>query len=220
MKRLIDPRVMPVTGETPQERLTRSLPLVGSPGQEYVENRNIPVAIAHDAGVRFDPDWNGRPAVIVPMFDAKHGLCSVHGRYLQQTGNQNKMFTIGPGGGIVSVGKGSYTNPIIIVEGLFDALSLAVCGYSSLATIGRRAPWLPEVCKGKIIILAFDGNCPGESEVAFYRQYLTGANIHRLTPPGHSKDWNTALAKRGQSSVEQWLRYNLLRFTKENVMSS
>ena len=211
--RLNDPLLMPVTGETPQDRLARSLPLFDTPGQEYVENRSIPVAIAHEAGVRFDQDWNGRPAVIVPMTDPNHTLCSVHGRYLSQTGKQNKMFTIGPGGGVLSVCKGYHIDPIILVEGLFDALSLAVCGYSSLATVGRRAPWLPEVCKGRPVILAFDANRPGDSEGVFYKQYLTGANIHRLTPPGHSKDWNSALMKRGSVIVAHWLEYNLRRLT-------
>jgi Toprim-like len=218
--RLNDPPVMPITGEKPLERLTRSLPLFDTPGEQYVEKRGIPVAIAHDANVRFDPDWNGRPAVIVPMFDQNNTLCSVHGRYLEQTGNQNKMFTIGPGGGVLSTGTGFHTDPIIIVEGLFDALSLAVCGYSSLATVGRRALWLSEACKGRLVILAFDGNRPGESEVTFYRQYLLGANIHRLTPPGHSKDWNTALVKRSRVTVEQWLRHKLPGFKTQNTTTS
>ncbi|HEX7903452.1 MAG TPA: toprim domain-containing protein [Chitinophagaceae bacterium] len=216
----IDPRVMPVTGELPQQRLDRGLSLVGTRGEQYVEYRKIPVAIAHDADVRFDPDWNGRPAVIAPMRGENDELCSVHGRYLHQTGNQDKMFTIGPGGGILSVGDGLHANPVIIVEGLFDALSLAVCGYSSIATVGRLAPWLPGVCKGKQVILAFDGNNPGESQTNFYKEYLIDANIHRVTPPGHCKDWNTALVKRGHHVIEQWLNTNILHRKKDNVIVS
>ena len=73
----IDVKVMPATGELPGERLALALPLSGTPGQHYVESRGIPVGIAHDAGVRFDADWNGRPAVIVPMKGLHHELCSV-----------------------------------------------------------------------------------------------------------------------------------------------
>jgi hypothetical protein len=200
---------MPVTGEAPQDRLDRGLPLCGTPGQAYVENRCIPIEIANEAGVRFDPDWNGRPAVIVPMFNNEHTLCSVHGRYLSQSGDQDKMCTIGPGGGILSVRDGCHAEPIILVEGLFDALSLAVCGYSSLATVGRLAPWLPEVCKDKLVLLAFDANKPGEAEVDFYKKILSGAKTRRLTPPGHTKDWNSALMKRGAAMVAHWLEYNL-----------
>ncbi|HEX6192221.1 MAG TPA: toprim domain-containing protein [Chitinophagaceae bacterium] len=216
----IDPRVMPVTGESPQERLQQSTPLFETRGRQYVESRKIPVAIAHNAGVRFDPDWNGRPAVIVPMHGENHELCSVHGRYLHQSGSQDKMFTIGHGGGILSVGDGLNTDPVIIVEGLFDALSLAVCGYSSVATVGRRAPWLPAVCKGKTVLLAFDGNNPGECQAAFYKDFLAGAITYRLTPPGHCKDWNTALVKRGQSVVVQCLRNYILQHRQENIINS
>jgi len=215
----MDPRVMPVTGELPQQRLDLCQPLFGTRGQEYVEYRKIPVSIAHNAGVRFDPDWNGRPAVITSMLGENNELCSVHGRYLHQTGSQDKMFTIGPGGGILNVGDAFHADPLIIVEGLFDALSLAVCGYASLATIGRQAPWLPGVCKDRHVILAFDGNKPGESHVDFYREFLNGATIHRLTPPGHCKDWNTALVKRGSGIVEQWLRNNIHQPRKENLVA-
>jgi hypothetical protein len=212
--RRIDPPVMPVTGEAPQHRLNCGLLLTGTPAQAYIEKRGIPIDIAHEAGVRFDADWNGRSAVIAPMFNQEHALCSVHGRYLNQTGRQDKMFTIGPGGGILSVGDGYHTEPIILVEGLFDALSLAVCGYSSLATVGRLAPWLPEVCKEKLVLLAFDANQPGEAEVDFYKLFLTGAKIHRLAPPGHTKDWNSALMKRGALMVAHWLEYNLRCITR------
>lgn len=218
MMQLIDPLLMPVTGESPQQRLDHSLKLQGTPGEQYVENRSIPAAIAHDAGVRFDPDWNGRAAVIVPMYDDKHVLCSLHGRYLKQAGDQNKMFTIGPGRGVLNVVDGLNSDPIIIVEGLFDSLSLALCGYSSVATVGRKAPWLADFCRGKTVVLAFDGNRPGEATADFYRKMLADANIHRLTPPGHAKDWNSALVKKGPVVVEQWLRFNLKRFAEKQMV--
>jgi Toprim-like len=209
MFRLSDSPLMPKTGETPESRLANAVPLMGTPGQSYVEKRGIPVDIAHEAGVCFDSDWDGRAAVLVPMRDPDGNLCSVHGRYLEQTGQQDKMLTIGPGGGAISVGRGWRDDPIILVEGLFDALSLALCGCSSVATVGRWAPWLPQVCAGKVVWLAFDGNRPGESEAARYKQCLTGAHTRRLPPPGQSKDWNTALVKRGRATVEIWLERHL-----------
>jgi hypothetical protein len=209
MFRLSDSPFMRKTGETPELRLAGAVPLMGTPGQSYVEKRGIPVNIAHEAGVRFDSDWNGRAAVIVPMRDPDGNLCSVHGRYLEQTGQQEKMLTIGPGGGAISVLRGWRDDPIIVVEGLFDALSLAVCGCSSVATVGRWAPWLPQSCAGKVVWLAFDGNLPGEAEAARYKQRLAGADARRLLPPARSKDWNTALVKRGRATVEIWLERHL-----------
>ena len=209
MLRFNDSPTMPGTGESAEERLARALPLFGTPGEAYVEKRGIPVQVAHDASVRFEPDWHGRPAVLVPMKDAAGNLCSLHGRYLQHIGEQNKMLTIGPGGGVVTVMEGLRRDSIILVEGLFDALTLGLCGYGSVATVGRWAPWLPEVCAGKVVWLAFDGNHPGEGAALRYKQLLVRADTRRLPPPGRSKDWNTALANRGRATVEAWLRRHL-----------
>ena len=183
-------------------------PLLNTDGQCYVEKRGISIDLAHEAGVRYDPDWNGRPAVVAAMVDAGSEICSLHGRYLNTIGKQHKMLTIGPGGGIFHVGATWNHDPIILVEGLFDALSLATCGYSAIATVGRLAPFLPEVCKDHIVILAFDGNRPGESEVAFYKDFLTESRCYRITPPGRCKDWNAALMRHGQHGIQQWLKKN------------
>jgi hypothetical protein len=211
MLRSSDLPVMPDTGEGPAERWSRASSLVGTVGQIYMERRGIPIRIALEAGIRYDSDWAGRAAVIVPMKDANGVLCSVHGRYIVQARHEDKMLTIGSGGGVVSVLGGCRNSTIILVEGLFDALSLAVCGYGSVATIGRWAPWLPDLCAHKVVWLAFDSNRPGEIEAARYSQSLANSEIRRLLPPGRSKDWNTALVKRGRATVEAWLDRHLSR---------
>ena len=197
---------MPITGEPPADRLARALPLAGTPGQAYVERRAVPVEVADAAGVRFDADWNGRPAVIVAMRDHQENLTAVHGRYLHSVGKEVKMLTIGPGGGAVSVMGGRQVEPLILVEGLFDALSLATCGWASVATIGRWAPWLPEVTAGRVVWLAFDAGKPGEAHVSWYAERLCDAQVRRLLPPPRCQDWNTALVKRGRGAVSRWIR--------------
>jgi len=176
-------------------------------GQTYVERRDIPLAVADAAGLRFDPDWGGRAAVLVGLYDQTGMLVSVHGRYLSTMRGQDKMLTIGPGGGVAGVRDGWHGEPLILVEGLFDAPSLAVCGCSAVATIGRWAPWLPRVCEGRLAWLGFDSNRPGEREAAAYAQRLP--RVRRLLPPPRCKDWNTALCKRGSASVARWLRDSL-----------
>lgn len=197
---------MPRSNESPDERLAHALPLSGTPGQAYVERRGIPLAIADASGLRFDAHWNGRSAVLVGMYDRQAQLVSVHGRYLETLRGQDKMFTIGPGGGIAMTGAGWQTEPLILVEGIFDALSLKVCGWDSVATIGRWAPWLPDVCAGRIVWLGFDANEPGEDEAASYARRLPRSTLRRLLPPPHCKDWNTALLKRGPAAVTRCLR--------------
>ncbi len=47
-----------------------------------------------------------------------------------------------------------------------------MCGYSAVATVGRHAPWLPKVCRDRSVILAFDGNHPGDAEAKFMMKFL------------------------------------------------
>lgn len=197
---------MPGTGETPAARLARAMSLAGTPGQAYVERRGIPLEVAHAAGVRFDPDFAGRPAVLVALHNQEGGLISVHGRYLETVRGQGKMLTIGAGGGVVSVLGGWQAAPLVLVEGLFDALSLATCGLSCVATIGRWAPWLPQITAHRTVWAAFDANRPGEREVARYAERLNDAAVRRLPPPLRCKDWNTALVKRGAGDLKRWVR--------------
>ncbi len=210
MLRFDDPPRMPGTGEHPEELLARAAPLAGTPGQAYVERRGIPVAIADAAGVRFAADFGGRPAVVAPLWDRAGALVHVHGRYLHTVRGQNKMLTVGPGGGTVNVLGGWTVEPLIVVEGLFDALSLAVCGWAAIGTIGRWPPWLPEVAAGRVVWLAFDATRPGEEEVVRYTERLRAAAVRRLPPPPRCKDWSTALVKRGRGTVAQWLRDRLV----------
>ena len=209
MQRFNDPPRMPGTGESPEERIAHASPLAGTAGQVYVERRGVPLEVADAAGVLFDTNFGGRPAVVASLRDHRDTLVSVHGRYLHVVRGQNKMLTIGTGGGTVSVMGGWHIEPLILVEGLFDALSLATCGWASVATIGRWAPWLPEVTAGREVWLGFDASRPGESDVALYAARLSDADVHRLPPPPLCKDWSTALVKRGRSAVTRWVRDQL-----------
>ena len=192
--------------EGPGEILARAVALAGTPGQAYVELRGVPLEAADAAGVRFDADFGGRAAVIVGLRDRDDNLVSVHGRYLSVVRGQNKMLTIGPGNGMIAVLGGWRAEPLILVEGLFDALSLASCGFSCAATIGRWAKWLPEATAGRVVWLAFDASRPGKADVVRFAGLLRGADLRRLPPPPLCKDWSTALVKRGRIAVTRWLR--------------
>jgi hypothetical protein len=206
MLRFNDPPRMPGTDKSPEELLARALPLAGTPGQAYAERRGVPLAVADAAGVRFDADFGGRPALVAPLNNRTGEITSVHGRYLRTVRGQGKMLTVGAGGGTINVLGGWHADPLILVEGLFDALSLAACGWSCIATIGRWAPWLSEVTNGRTVWLAFDAGRPGEADVARYGERLVGGDLRRLTPPPRCKDWNTALVKRGRDAVTRWVR--------------
>ena len=162
--------------------------------------------VADGAGVRYAADFAGRAAVVAGLYDHHGMLASVHGRYLEVGRRQDKMLTIGPGGGTVIVLGGWRSDPLILVEGLFDALSLAVCGYPCAVTIGRWVPWIPEIATGRTVWLAFDAGRSGEAAVSRYAEQMRTARIRRMLPPGRSKDWNTALVKRGTHVVANWVQ--------------
>lgn len=204
-----DPPRMPGSGEAPAARFARGAALAGTPGAGYVEHRGVPVAVAAAAGLRYDAAFGGRPAVLAPLCDRAGALVAVHGRYLQVVRGQNKMLTVGVGGGALGVGGGWRAEPLILVEGLFDALSLATCGWDAVATIGRWTPWLPEVAAGRTAWLAFDAGRPGEAEVERYAQRLGAAAVRRLPPPPRCKDWNCALRKYGRAALARWLATRL-----------
>ncbi|HEX8113858.1 MAG TPA: toprim domain-containing protein [Kofleriaceae bacterium] len=210
-RRFHDSPLLPGTALGPAECLARAQPLEGTDGQAYVERRGIAVAIATAAGVRFCPDWAGRPAVVIALRDRDGEIRSVHGRYLHNVRGEDKMLTIGAGGGAICVLGGWRSDPLIVVEGLFDALSLAVCGHAAVATIGRDVPWLASIAAGRTVHIASDRTRPGEQDAARLAAALIGARVHRLPPPPRCKDWNTALVKRGPSAVAKWLRDNVGR---------
>ena len=201
-----DPPLMPKSDLSPEQLFACAEPLVGTAGEAYVERRGIPVAVATAAGVAFDGNFGDRPAVITALRDSEQRVTSVHGRYLNTVRGQNKMLTIGSGNGVISVLNGWQAEPLIIVEGLFDALSLAVCGWSAVAHIGRWANWLPGVSAGREVWLAFDASRPAEVDVARYRGRLPHAQVRRVLPPPRCKDWSTALLKRGPGEVTRWLQ--------------
>src|SRR5262249_18810577 len=140
--------------------------------------------LASSADVRFLADCNGRPAVVVLLRDQNDSATAVHARYLEHARGQDKMLTFGVRGGIIAVLPHWRSDPLILVEGLFDALSLAVCGYASIATIGRWAGWLPEFAARRNIWLAFDGNRPGDALANSAAALLCDSQVRRLRPPG------------------------------------
>jgi hypothetical protein len=206
MMRQVDPMRMSGTEESLEDTLSRGVQLAGTPGQRYVERRGIALEIADAAGVRYVGDFAGRPAVIVGLYDQHGILASVHGRYLEVMRRQDKMLTVGPGGGTVNVLGGWRADPLMIVEGLFDALSLAVCGVSCAGTIGRWVPWISEIAQERTVWLGFDAGRSGEAEVTRYAEHMRAAQVRRILPPGRSKDWNTSLVKRGRHVVASWVQ--------------
>jgi hypothetical protein len=205
---------LPGTGEGPEDLWRRSVPLGSTPAEAYLERRRVPLAIAVAAGARFTDDLNGRPAVLARLAGPEGETRAVHGRHLHDRRGEGKMFTVGRSGGVFPVIDGLSADPLILVEGLFDALSLAVAGLPCVATIGR---WLPELARDREVWLAFDGNHPGERSARGFAASLGGSRCRRLRPPGRQGDWNAAARKIGTASLARWLQRNAATTLEEIV---
>lgn len=205
------------TGEGPEDLWRRSVPLVGTAAEAYLERRRVLLEIAAAAGVRFTGDLNRRPAVLARLTGPEDELRAVHGRHLHDRRGEGKMFTVGRSGGVFPVLDGLLVEPLVLVEGLFDALSLAVAGLPCVATIGRWVDWLPGLARGREVWLAFDGNRPGERSARGFAASLGGSRCRRLRPPGSRGDWNAAARKIGVASLTRWVRRDITKALEEIV---
>ena len=192
----------------------------GCPGENYLQSRGVTLDVAHAAGVRFSPEWFGRPAVVFPIRDAQSVLVAAQGRYISD-GKGPKARTVGNKKAGVFLTANFWDDikrgaPIVICEAPIDALSVAICGFPALALCGKDGwpDWLPIKCAFKSVALAFDADDAGDAgaEKLFKALSSLGAKPFRLRPSG--KDWNEMLCSQGQNTLADWLAANLLTETK------
>jgi len=200
-----DPTVDPLSGDDPATALVTSLAVDEPPCAAYLTRRWIPLEVARTAGVRYAPSFAGRAAVLAPMRRRDGELAAVTARYLTTVRGQEKILTVGHEGGVFSVLDGLWADSLVLVEGVFDALSLAVCGVPCVATIGRYVAWLAELAAGRAVLLGFDGNKVGDHAARYYKDRMAGVDCRRLRPPPSCKDWSAALGKLGAAGLGRWL---------------
>jgi hypothetical protein len=173
---------LPRTGEGPEDLWARSVALAATPAEAYLEKRRVALDLAEDAGVRFTPDLNGRPAVLARLTGPQDELRAVHGRHLHDRRGEGKMFTVGRSGGLFTGHGGLAAEPLILVEGLFDALSFSTA-FPCVATIGRWVDWLPEAAGGREVWLAFTPTARATAPPASSRRPSPAAVAGGCVPP-------------------------------------
>lgn len=187
-----------------RERLQGLRPLAGTPGEHYLGRRGIPVEQAHAAGCVYSGEWYGRPAVIFPFCDRGGRLVAAQGRMIDQ--REPSKLSAG------KIGTGAFCTPgaldgrvVAICEAPIDALSLHLAGLPALALAGTGCkPWLPAACRGRLVLLALDGDEAGDDGAAKLAGALVGARCRRLRPEG-VKDWNELLQAAGVAGLRSWL---------------
>lgn len=180
-----------------REKLEGLLPLAGSPAADYLERRGIPLALAEAAGVKFHPAWFGRPAVLFPIRNRAGQLVAAHGRHIDG-GTAPKARSAGSVAlGVFSSPGALEAEPLILVEGPMDALSLTLCGAPAVALVGTNLPlWLARACVFRRVLVATDADQAGDAAFTAWKPTLTalGARYERKRPSGQDvKDWNDEL---------------------------
>ena len=206
MKKLWDdPTVVPEGGDDPAAALARAVAVDDPQCAAYLTRRGVPVEVARAAGVRFAPSFDRRAAVLAPMRRRDGELAAVTARYLTTIRGQEKILTVGHEGGVFTVLDGLAADPLLLVEGVFDALSLAACGVPCVATIGRYVGWLEDVGVGRTVLLGFDGNKVGDHAARYYKDRMTGADCHRLRPPLVLQGLERRARQAGRHGTTRWL---------------
>ena len=189
-----------------REIFDEAKPIQNTFGQVYLESRKIPLELAEKSGVRFSARFYGRAAVLFPMFDRNNELIAINGRFTdgQEVNGKLKTQTAGKKSlGLFVTPDALESDTIAVCEGVFDALSLHLCGLPAVAVVGTSAPeWLPNALAFRRVLIASDADDAGDKFAEKLTMLLRsrGARVARLRS-GNGKDWNENLINVGREAM-------------------
>ena len=187
-----------------------------TPGAAYLRERGIDDDLAYESGIRYadqfavqdtaGKEWRrAERCILFPFRDRAGQVVAVNIRFIDvpSSDQKRKTVTLGPRNsgafmGPVYVADPLKRDPIVVVEGPIDALSLTMAGVPALALVGTAGTgWLPEACVLKNVVLALDNDERGDGGAERLRGLLApvGARMARWRPS--SKDWNDDLRADG-----------------------
>jgi Toprim domain len=193
-------------------------PVSYTPGAAYLRGRGIADELAYEAGIRYadqfavqdaaGKEWR-RPerCILFPFRDRAGQVVAVNIRFIDvpSSDQKRKTVTLGPRNlGAVMVRDPLHRDPIVVVEGPIDALSLTMVGVPALALVGTAGTgWLPEACVLRNVAIALDHDERGDGGAERLRGLLTpvGARLARWRPA--SKDWNDDLRAVGPDVLRE-----------------
>jgi Toprim domain-containing protein len=191
-------------------------PIAYTPGAHYLRDRGIDEELAREAKLRYTDqfvvhDTAGREwrrderCIWFPFRDRAGTIVAVNIRFIDvpSSDQKHKTLTLGPrNSGAVMVCDPLRRDPIVVVEGPIDALSLAMAGVPALALVGTAGTgWLPEACVLKNVALALDNDERGDLGCERLTGLLkpVGARLARWR--SSAKDWNDDLQAIGPDAL-------------------
>ena len=130
-------------------------------------------------------------------------IVAVNARYLDGNSTRDKTQTAGPRsqGAVWSPGALD-RDPVMVVEGPLDTLSLFTAGVPALALVGTAGTsWLPDACAGKDVAVGLDNDDQGEQGAIRLAKLiaLAGGRPFRCRPS--LNDWNDLLMAIGAEAL-------------------
>lgn len=159
--------------------------LRGTPGERFLERRSILTWVAEISGARFSAAWYGRPAALFPVNDRDGNLVAVNGRFVDGRRHLRTQAAGRTSLGVFLTPNALESAVVAVVEGPFDALSLALCGLPAVAMLGTNwAEWLPKAVASKSVFIATDADGAGDEAAERLIQELASFDCrpHRLRP--------------------------------------
>ncbi len=187
-----------------------SVPITDTPGAAYLQGRGVPVELADVAGVRYSRSWAGRRAVLFPLHSRYGELVAVNGRYLDTNAPKTRT------GGRRALGVFAALpcpaiwrqDPLVLVEGPMDVLSLALVDVPAFAPVGTNLPaFVPELAAFRPIAMALDADAAGDDAAQQHTPILVslGATVARWRVSDEANDWNGALQTLGESGLRAFV---------------
>ena len=199
------PEPRPEPTSPPWGHLER-LPLAGSPGEDYLAGRGLPLP-PPEADARWCPRFGpqgrpGRPAVLFAIRDGSGAPVAVQGRFVD--GGSPKVMSLGPISRGLFATPGALAGPrLVVTEAPLDALALALSGVPALATCGKRKgmpDWFVELARGREVVAAHDADAAGDQMAQDVADFL-GTEVVRLRPIWDGEDWASILDLLGPEAL-------------------
>ncbi len=203
-----------LTTECPSDAMLRKTlrsaqPLADTIAEQYLHGRGIPFETAKASGVFFSANFYGRPAVVFPMVSRDGETVAVNGRFVdgrERDGSSRKTQIAGRKSLGLFITPGALeAETVAVCEGVFDALSLYLCGIPAIAMVGiTGAAWLYRALTFRNVFVALDADESGDkgADVLIGTLKTYGARAVRLRPDG-CKDWSEFLQTHGSDALRE-----------------
>jgi DNA primase len=156
----------------------------------------------------------GRDFVVFPFCNGVGAPVAFQARALDNEPDGHRAYGRKSAGVFSTCADALKAETAIVCEAPIDALSLAMCGFPSVALGGTSAPdWMFSALAFKRVLLAFDNDANGAGDRAADKLVPAlksfGAKTARLAPQRVSdalkSDWNMMLLEQGAPVLHAWL---------------